>query len=63
MRERSVAAGAVGTAAGWRVLIVWECACRAKFVRALADRMEAFIRVGAEPVGEIGRGDVDGPGG
>ena len=46
------------SAAGWRVLVVWECACRGRFAQALADRMEGFIRGGAS-VGEVGRGDVD----
>lgn len=49
------------TEAGWRVLVVWECACRGRCAEALADRMEAFIREGGAAVGEIGRGDLDAP--
>lgn len=47
------------TAAGWRVLVVWECACRVKFAAPLSDRMEAFIREGKASMGEIGREDLD----
>lgn len=56
-RDREVAAQLA--AAGWRVLVVWECACRAKYAGALSDRMEVFIREGRASAGEIGREDLE----
>lgn len=45
---------------GWRVLTVWECACRKKYADELLTVMEQFIR-GTEPVSEIGRDDLEQP--
>ena len=42
--------------AGWRMIVVWECALRGKHKRALQDVLrdtEAFIRHGREPLIEI----------
>ena len=49
-------------AMGWRVLIVWECACRKRCGEALLERMEAFIREGPDSerrLLEIGRADLE----
>lgn len=46
-------------AAGWRVLVVWECACKARFAEKLAERMSAFIREEKALMGEIGREDLE----
>lgn len=58
-RDREVVAQL--TTAGWRVLIVWECACRAKFAEALSARMEGFIREKRAAVGQIGRDHLAAP--
>lgn len=42
--------------AGWRAIVVWECALRGKYRRALQDVLseaEAFIRHGRESISEI----------
>lgn len=47
-------------AAGWRVLVVWECACRKKTLPALQALMVKFIRQSDGPnAEEIGRSDVE----
>lgn len=43
-------------AAGWRVLVVWECACQKKTLPMLQVKMAEFIRNTDGPAfGEIGR--------
>lgn len=40
---------------GWRVLVVWECACRKTLTEELSTRLETFIRSSVEiPFLEIG---------
>lgn len=45
------------TAAGWRVAVVWQCACAKRFAAVLEDRLVAFIR-GNERYLELGRNEV-----
>ena len=51
------------TAAGWRIIVVWECALRGKNRRALKDVLsdaEALVRHGREPLTEIAEfADID----
>lgn len=43
-------------ALGWRVLVVWECACRTSLQEELSTSMEHFIKFDVEvPFREIGR--------
>ena len=54
--ERDRNALAALKADGWRTFVVWECALRGKYGRAVQDvlsRAEAFIRQGRESVAEI----------
>ena len=54
--ERDREVSAVLRAAGWRTLVVWECALKGKHRRAPADvrsAAEAYIRHGREPHAEI----------
>ncbi|MCF0253835.1 MAG: DNA mismatch endonuclease Vsr [Duodenibacillus sp.] len=44
-------------AAGWRVLVVWECACPKRRGPALAQALRDFV-TGEQEYLEIGRGDV-----
>ena len=63
-RERDLESERALLDAGWRVLIVWECACRKRLAEALSARMAAFIRneSGREgPVLSIGRADMEAP--
>ena len=44
------------TTAGWRTIVVWECALRGKYRRALQDVLtdvETLVRYGREPITEI----------
>lgn len=53
-RDRTVRSAL--TAAGWRTIVVWECALRGKNRRALEDVLsdaEALVRHGREPLAEI----------
>ena len=43
---------------GWRVLVVWECACRKSLLEHLQGRMERFIKFGAEEYAELGGLDL-----
>lgn len=43
---------------GWRVLVVWECACRKSLLEHLQGRMERFIKFGAEEYVELGGLDL-----
>ncbi len=46
--------------AGWRTLVVWECACRPKLAGELLALMAGFIRSpGKEPRLDIGRTEVE----
>lgn len=44
-------------AAGWRVLVVWQCACKKRNLPALADRMKRFVESGNETRLELGASD------
>lgn len=46
-------------ALGWRVLVVWECACTKTRAAALAAAMASFIRADDAPYAEIGRQTID----
>ena len=51
--------------AGWRAIVVWECALRGKYKRALQDVVsgaEAFVCRGREPIAEIAEFDNIGRG-
>lgn len=51
-------------ALGWRVLVVWECACRASQREALQAAMTAFIRSApgeSHAFAEIGRAELEPP--
>lgn len=46
--------------AGWRLILVWECALRGKFRRALQDILsdaETLVRYGQDPITEIAEYD------
>ena len=43
---------------GWRVLIVWQCACLKTRSESLGILIENFLR-GNEPIAEIGRKELD----
>lgn len=43
-RRRDLENERVLIASGWRVLVVWECACKKRETQALLARMSAFIR-------------------
>lgn len=45
--------------AGWRVLVVWECACRKKFSTRLQEMMSVFIRDKQGNFMEIGQGNFE----
>ena len=45
-------------ALGWRVLIVWECACQKRWSMKLLSEMDAFIRNPDEVRREIGKADL-----
>lgn len=47
--------------ANWRVLVVWQCACRKRTAAALLERMIAFLNDPSVREAEIGRDDVAGP--
>lgn len=44
---------------GWRVLVVWECACRKRTALTLQALMARFIHEETASYGEIGRKEVD----
>lgn len=46
-------------AAGWRVLVVWECACRNRLGKILLAHAEDFIRDGTAQYMEIGRQEME----
>lgn len=51
-------------ALGWRVLVVWECACRVSRQAELQAAMTAFIRSApgeAQAFAEIGRAELESP--
>lgn len=47
--------------AGWRVLVVWECACLKRFSDGLSEKMRRFLREDDRPWTEIGRSDLEHP--
>lgn len=57
-RERDIRNYKLLREQGWRVLVVWECACKAKFAEELRTRMVQFIRGIAEEFLEIGGYDL-----
>ena len=44
---------------GWRVLVVWECACQKRFSTDLSSRICRFLREQSDPRAEIGRSDLE----
>ena len=46
--------------AGWRVLVIWECACLKRFSADLSSRVCRFLREQDVPRAEIGRNDLEG---
>lgn len=64
-QERDKAEHQALLALGWRVLVVWECACRKSSAAALSASMAAFIRAGGGPhapaYAEIGRASLEPP--
>ena len=45
---------------GWRVLVIWECACRSAFADALLAEMDEFIRSESGPdYMEVGRDQME----
>ena len=58
-RERDERNRLLLKAEGWRVLVVWECACRKKkLAEVLAEKMIAFIIGGEDAYFEIGEADL-----
>lgn len=44
---------------GWRVLVVWECACLKSLEKSLSEAMSSFILGMDSPFAEIGRTDLE----
>ncbi len=57
-KERDAENRRILTGEGWRVLVVWECACRKRTSQTLRELMAMFIREETAPYGEIGRTEV-----
>lgn len=46
-------------AAGWRVLVVWQCACKKRNLPTLAKRMKRFVESSVETRLELGASDFE----
>lgn len=46
---------------GWRVLVIWECACRKSLMTTLQKSMEVFIRSESKQYLELGSSDLQAP--
>ncbi len=44
---------------GWRVLVVWECACRKRYAEELTQLLVNFLSSGDLPFAEIGRNTLN----
>lgn len=44
---------------GWRVLVVWECACRKRYAEELTQLLVNFLLSGDPPFAEIGRNTLN----